>query len=184
VIPILIAGVIPQLPVSAEPQPWERVSRDLVTHDSIVIGERAARVWPLIEDNSRWKKGLKTQRLDGVLGQTGEVLAACDAAGKPLFYIENVEVVAGKRRTVKLYDAESRSLIGYASWELQEFSGKTRVSYHVYAEIALSAQDVKGVTARDLAHQQAQYTEENQRRFQAELRELKKLVETHAAAGP
>ena len=182
-IPILIVGVIPQS-VSAEAMPPKRVSRDLVTHDSIVINERAARVWPLIEDNSRWKKGLKTRHLDGVPGQTGEVLAACDAAGKPVFYIENVEVAANKRRTVKLYDAENRSLIGYASWVLEEFSGKTRVSYHVYAEIALSAQDVQGLTAPDLARQQAQYSEENQRRFQAELRELKRLVETHAAPDP
>ena len=95
-----------------------------------------------------------------------------------------MEVAANKRRTVKLYDAENRSLIGYASWELQEYSGKTRVFYHVYAEIALSAQDVQGLTPPDLAHLQAQYSKENQRRFQAELRDLKSLVETHAAPDP
>jgi hypothetical protein len=80
-IPILTVGVIPQS-VSAEAAPWKRVSSDLVTHDSIVINERAARVWPLIEDNSRWKKA--SDAAFGRFRQTGS-LEPCDAAG-PVFY--------------------------------------------------------------------------------------------------
>jgi hypothetical protein len=104
-----------------------------------------------------------------------------DSSSKPLFYMQNIEVVDSRRRTMKLYDADHGPLIGYASWELLDLGGKTRVSYHVYAEIPLPAEEARGKNPESLAQKQARYTAENKSRFHAELRALKRLIETPLA---
>lgn len=182
-IPILVGGWIPTLGLADAP-PWERINGDLVTHNSIVIDRPAGAIWPLIVDVTAWKRGATLRHLSGTRGQVGEIFEAMmnNASTKPLFYMQNIELVDHERRTVKLYAIDSGPLIGYASWELQEFRGKTRVSYDVYGEIPLPADNTKE-TAQNVAEQQALYTAENKARFQAELQELKRLIESQPVGG-
>jgi len=179
---IILGGWIPAL-ASPDVPAWERINLDLITHDSILIDRPPAAIWPLILDSSAWKKGVKALHVNGSRAQVGEVFAVTlgDSSSKPLFYMQNIEVVDSRRRTVKLYDADRGPLIGYASWELLDLGGKTRVSYHVYAEIALPAEETRGENPASLAQKQARYTAENKSRFQAELSALKRLIETPRA---
>ena len=107
-----------------------------------------------------------------------------DSTSKPLFYIENVELKKDKRRTIKLYGANNGPLLGYASWELEEHSGRTRVTYHVYAEILLTAQEINGLTTEDLSKAQAGYVADNEVRFRTELQDLKRRIELGSLKTP
>ena len=164
VLPIT-AGVVFSSLASAQPSQPERMSRDLLTHDSILIDSSAATIWPYILDPNSWKKGDRNEHLSGVAGQLGEVLVAKDgvAAVDPDFYLQNVELVPNKRRTIKLYASANGPLIGYASWELREENGKTRVTYHDFK----TDQGVRCLTTAEAA----------------ELAGLKKLIETQDAKG-
>jgi hypothetical protein len=175
----LLSGWTPAL-ASADAPAWERINLDLITHDSILIDRPPAAIWPLILDNSAWKQGVKALHVSGSRGQVGEVFAATlrDSSSKPLFYMQNIEVVDSRRRTIKLYDAGGGPLIGYASWELLDLGGKTRVSYHVYAEIPLPVEEARDKSPESVAKKQSRYTAKNRSRFQAELKALKRLIET------
>lgn len=181
----IVFGVLYASLVRAEPAPSERMSRELLTHDSVLIDSSAATIWPYILDPNSWKKGDRNEHLSGAPGQLGEILVAKDggAAAEPDFYLQNVELVPNKRRTIKLYASANGPLIGYASWVLHEENGKTRVTYHVFTENLLSPKEVKGLTAKQLAEAQRQFTNENETRFIAELAGLKILIETQEAKG-
>jgi hypothetical protein len=177
-IPKLLAALLSLICLAAVATP-PRLHIDLVTHNSVVIDRPAAAIWPFIVDITAWKSGPHVRHLDGPRDQVGEVFVANmpDSSSKPLFRLENVEFVPGQRRTIKLYGDETGSLIGYASWELQEVAGKTRVTYDVYSQIDLSGEDAKSATPQDLAAKRTQYETANATRFQSELQTLKHLVE-------
>jgi hypothetical protein len=147
---------------------------DLVTEDAILIDRSPAEVWPLIADESAWKKTVKLVHVSGPAQQVGEVFAASVPASGPdtLYYIETVDLETNRRRTLKLFNAAKGPLIGYASWELEVAGRGTRVTFRVFAELPASE--------ADLPRERMRSTADNQRRFRAELLELKRLAESPA----
>jgi hypothetical protein len=150
---------------------------DLVTHSEVVIDRPAAAIWPHIVDPNDWKQGAKLWHHTGPAGRRGEIFAAGDPArrDRPDFLIENVELVPNLRRTIKLY-LPSGTLLGYATWWLRETNGKTAVGYDVYSESPRA--ESKTAAGRDsvVAAERA-YVAGEQKRFDAELVALKRLVE-------
>ena len=146
---------------------------NLLTRDSVLIARPAQAVWPMIVHDSAWKKTVKLQHVDGPLDAAGEIIAARlgDPDSPILFYLQTMEMVPLKRRTMKLYNVAGGPLIGFASWELEQLHGQTKVTYRVYAEFPSSA--------APSPEQQQRYTSENETRFRQELATLKRLVEAH-----
>lgn len=170
------------LPVLAPPvlgSAQERPAVNLVTHSRILIDRRPAAIWPLIVEPSGWKQGLALVHRSGPPGEEGQVLAAIDP-GNPervVFLVENVEVVPGERRTIKLYEPGG-ALLGFALWTLDPEGDRTRVGYDVYSESRLPPGADGRVDPAALAALAREARETNQRRFDAELMALKRLVES------
>jgi hypothetical protein len=160
----------------ADGPPANRIATDLVLHSDVVIDRPAAAIWPYIVAPNIWKKGPKLNQVGGDAGKPGEIFAAVprENTGESVFYVKNVEVVPNERRTMKLYQDNNGPLMGYASWELEEENGRTRVSYHVYTESLLSKQ----ITTSKLSELEKQDMEQHDKRFREELLDLKKLVES------
>lgn len=156
-----------------------RLASNLVTHSEVTINRRAELVWPKVVDPNEWKQGLKIWHHAGPVGDVGEILAAGDPAdrSKVAFLIENVEMVPHRRRTIKLY-LENGKLLGYASWTLREGAGRTIVSYDVYSETLLEPAEAQSTTVEQLRAAEKAALATNQKRFDDELRGLKRLVET------
>ncbi len=154
-----------------------RPALNLVTHSTVTIDRPAALVWPHIAEVNAWKQGATLRHHDGPVGETGETLAAIDPANPEAigFYAENVEVVPGRRRSMKLY-LPSGVLIGFASWTLAEEGGRTAVSYDVYSEFLLEPAQLAAMTPAQRAEQQQSHTTMNQQRFDAELVALARLA--------
>jgi len=152
-----------------------RPAINLVTHSRVEISRGPSVIWPRIVDPSDWKQGLKLRHHAGTAGAACEVLAAVDPANpaEPAFLVENVELVPNVRRTIKLY-LPSGGLIGYATWTLEPKGASTVVGYDVYSETLVPAEAAR---TADLAEQQRAEHETNQKRFDAELVALKRLVE-------
>jgi hypothetical protein len=171
------AGVAAETPAQVPPRPnW-----GLYSHESILIDRPAAGIWPLILDTDQWKRELQHQHVSGAQGAIGEVVAHSVAKGQaPLFYSETVELVPNIRRTIKLYAPNPGPLIGFASWELEERKGKTRVTYHVYSETLLSNDELESQTTGQIAAAQKLSDSQNRARFRTELVQLKRLAEASA----
>lgn len=169
----MIALLAPVTPTAAQ---GVRAAADLVTHSMVTIDRPAARIWPLVVEPNQWKQGAKLWHVGGPVGAAGEVFAAGDPANRSAvaFYLENVELVPNRRRTVKLYLADG-TLLGYATWWLEEAGGRTRVGYDVYSETLRPAPDPADEGAR---RAEREAVAANQRRFDAELVELKRLAES------
>ncbi len=129
---------------------------NLVTHSSVTIDRPASAIWPQILDPTEWKHGAKLWHNGGPVGQVGEVFAAGDPADKTkvAFLVENVELVANQRRTIK-----------------------TVVTYDVYSETLIDPAQAKSMTVAQVLEAERTAFLANQKRFDEELRELKRLVE-------
>jgi len=182
IISLVLGGV--GIAADAPRQGTQRPSWGLYSHESILIDRPAADIWPFIVDTDQWKRALQHQRVSGTQGEIGEVVAHSIAKDQaPLFYSETVELVPNVRRTIKLYAPNRGPLMGFASWELEESKGKTRVTYHVYSE-TLSAKESESQTPGQTAEAQKLSDSQNRARFRAELVQLKHLVETSARVPP
>jgi hypothetical protein len=153
-----------------------RTASNLVTHSEVTIDRPAARIWPYLLDPNGWKQGAKAWHHAGPAGQVGEVFGAGDPAAKdqPAFLFENVELVPGRRRTIKL-SAPAGALLGYASWWLREQGGRTVVGYDVFTETLADAALVSAPAAE--GRRDAEAVIANKARFDQELLALKRLVE-------
>lgn len=145
-------------------------AHELISHQQIEIDRPAMRVWPHILDIGSWKKGNRLEHVAGERNAVGETFAALSVESRePDYYVKTVELVPAKRRTIKLYGTgPTAPLIGYASWELEEVDGRTRLSYHVYTDVP---------SEHESAESQSQYVATNNARFRAELQYLKELIE-------
>src|SRR5690348_1433023 len=90
---------------------------DLITRNDIVVEATPAQIWPHIVEVSAWKKGAKLLKIAGSAGQVGERFEAVmgDDPGEVIFYVENVEVIPQRCRTIRL-NAPDGKLLGYATW--------------------------------------------------------------------
>lgn len=149
----------------------------LVAQRSVTIDRSAMAVWPHIVEPSAWKQGNRLAHHSGPWGGEGEVFAARSAPGAaPDYYLVNAELVPYRRRTMKLVGTDG-TLMGFATYSLEERDGRTTVRYDVFAETRLPAGTTSGASdtarARAAAGQRA-----SAQRFDAELASLKRLVES------
>ena len=165
---------------SASAQP--RIATNLVTHSEVSIDRPAAIIWPWIVDPSPWKHGAALAHQSGPVGAVGDVFAARepDDRSKVAFYVENVELVPNRRRTIKIY-SPTMALVGYAAWTLAEAGGRTTVRYDVYSESLIEPAQAKSMTAAQIQEAERTVLAANQKRFDEELLELKRLAEAGRA---
>lgn len=151
----------------AQSAPEESRYLSLVTHNAVVIAAAPERIWPYIVEPGAWKAGARLVPVDGAEHLFKAVMP--DDPDTALFHVTNVEFDAPHRRTIRL-NALDGALIGFATWELAQAPGGTRVAYHVYTQQQMPT----GQPPIDReAYLQANYT-----RFQEELQALRRLVET------
>lgn len=176
---IALAAALGARPAAAQ----ARAAIDLVTHSEVTIDRPAAAIWPRILDPSAWKQGAKLTHHAGPAGAVGEIFAAVEPGtqDKVAFYVENVELEQGRRRTIKLLapggGGSGGALIGYASWTLTERGGRTVVRYDVYSETMLEPAQAAAMSAAERRAAERTARETNQARFDRELVALKRLVE-------
>ena len=91
--------------------------------------------------------------------------------------VKNVELVPNERRTIKLTLPGHGALIGYATWTLAGHDDHTLVTYDVYTETVLAAEDGSRLTPEQLAVMTREGYEANKPRFDRELVALKRIVE-------
>lgn len=151
--------------VPASAQPAAPAKWDLVTHNDVLIAAPPARVWPHIL-TLEWKMGPTLVGLPGDAHRYKAVMGG----GEALFYVEDVELVAPRLRTIRLNEPDG-TLLGYASLRLTPQGTATRVRYDVYSSLAMpSAADA------------AALRKESVTRFDRELRALKRIVEAGKGA--
>lgn len=105
-------------------------------------------------------------------------------SGEPLYYVENVELVPPRRRTIKLLQNRGGGLLGFASWGLSEQEGKTTVTYDVYAEVSPSTETLADLTATEREAFEMQSRTAQDARFRQELLDLKRLLEREDGEAP
>lgn len=171
----LLTLLVTPLPIAAQ---GARLATNLLTHNAIVIARPAAAVWPYIVDPSSWKQGNRLVHRSGPVGQVGEVFASVSAStpNDADYFVQNVELEPNRRRTIKLYGRDG-GMIGFAAFTLEESSGRTTVSYDVFAETILPPSRAQETTPQALAESERVAREANARRFDAELATLKRLAE-------
>jgi carbon monoxide dehydrogenase subunit G len=158
-----------------------RLVQELIAHNEVLIDRPATQIWPYIIEINGWKQGNRLVHVAGERGGLGEIFASVPRDkpdGEPSNYVQTVELTPRERRTIKIYGLERGPLIGFASWELEEKDGRTRVSYHVYTEVLLPLTSVESRTTNELEEAQRRYVLDNNTRFKAELQELKRIVES------
>jgi len=160
-------------------EPNRAPTLDLVTHNETLIAATPAKIWPFIVEPGAWKTGPSLIASNGDPAHLGEKFKAVmpDAPEKVLFYAQNVEIDAPRRRTLRL-NALDGALIGFAIWELTPQHGSTLVAYRVYSQIALPASAAGAEATADASAAQTNYFNSSYRRFTAELAALKLLVES------
>ena len=149
----------------------------LVVQRAITIDRSTVAVWPHIVDPTAWKQGNRLAHHSGPWGAEGEVFAALPpSGGAPDYFLVNAELVPYHRRTMKLVGTDG-TLIGFATYSLEERDGRTTVRYDVFAETRLPAGATAG--ALDTARARAAAGQRSSaQRFDAELAALKRLVES------
>lgn len=173
-----IAIVAALVAAAAPARAQQRLASTLITHNEITIARPAAAIWPRIVDPSAWKKGNALVHRAGTAGAVGELFAAVTVQhpDSAEYFVQNVELVAGVRRTIKLI-ATDGTLIGFASFSLVPSGGGTIVRYDVYGESRLPPELAAGRTAADVAAEDRAQAAREGARFQRELEALKRLVE-------
>lgn len=156
----------------------ERVATHLITHNQISIARPASALWPYIVDPSAWKQGNRLAHISGPVGETGELFAAVSMTGAkdPDYYVQNVELTANHRRTIKIVGRD-HALIGFAAFTLTESNDTTVVSYDVFSETLIPLARARQTTGEALAESERMARESSSRRFDSELAMLKKLAE-------
>lgn len=166
------------VPASASTS-WSRLATHLIAHNEVTINRSADRIWPYILELDDWKQGPKLEHVDGPVHQKGERFAAMmpKTSAEALYFVENVELIPNRRRTMKLYSRDQCALIGFASWELSENNGSTVVTFDVYAEYVASERIPVDQDAQKRAGAEDEMATVQNARFAAELLTLKGLVE-------
>ncbi|WP_396221750.1 hypothetical protein, partial [Gemmatimonas sp.] len=130
----LVATITPSSSPGQVPDATHLVAQRTVTIERTVMA-----VWPHIVEPSAWKQGNRLTHVGGPWGAAGEVFAARPAAGgAPDYYLVNAELVPYRRRTMKLVGTDG-TLMGFATYSLEEHDGRTTVRYDVFAETRLPA---------------------------------------------
>lgn len=111
---------------------------DFLTHSKVRIAAPPAAIWPHIVDVDAWKS---TQRLVHTGGEPGAVgerfnAVASEAKDVALFKVENAEMVARERRTIRLEGLDG-DFLGFATWEITPAGKDTIVAYDVYCRGAM-----------------------------------------------
>lgn len=159
----------------AEPRP---AMMDFVTHNEVVVKAAPSDIWPHIIKLSDWKKGDELILIHGNSEELGARFKALEGDPQTVaFYVENVELVTRRLRTIRLSGPDG-TLIGYASWHLIPQRRSTLVQYNVYCWVPVPLTTANGVSA-DVAEAKKSYYDANVSRFTQELVGLKKLVEGH-----
>ena len=111
---------------------------DFLTHNKVRIKASPAAVWPRIVDLEGWRTRQKLVLVHGALDQVGARFhaVASEAPDAPLFVVENAEMLAAQRRTIRLTGLDGH-FIGFATWELTPMDGETIVAYDVYSRDAM-----------------------------------------------
>jgi hypothetical protein len=129
---------------------------DFLTHSKVAIAADAATIWPEIVTPGSWRAGQQLVPIGGDAGRLGERFQAIypEAPETPLFFVENVELIAETRRTIRLEELDGR-VIGFATWELTPAEGGTVVAYDVYCRGAMlppgqSTEDLMAVAQRGM----------------------------------
>jgi hypothetical protein len=114
---------------------------DFVTHNKVKIAANADAIWPHILDVESWRGGGQTFiSVGGERGRVGERFHAfsAEAPDAPLYRIENVELIADQRRTLRMEKLDGQFL-GFATWELTSSGGETLVAHDIYCRSAMLA---------------------------------------------
>ncbi len=160
----------------AQSEPWVRHTIELNSRNSVTIDAPSEEVWPRILKVDGWKQGASLVTVDGVLGEVGAVHKAVLGSDDALFYVQDVEIIPSRRRTMKLFMPNGGSLLGFAIYELEPLAeDRTKVSYHVYSESPVP--DGLQGDADAVEELQMNSYEQNHARFLAELESLKELIE-------
>src|SRR5258706_14406728 len=164
--------------LAGEASAQSRPAMNLVTHSEVTIARAAAVIWPHIVDPNDWKQGSKLWHHSGPSAEEGEIFAAGDPAtkAKVAFFVENVELVPQKRRTIKIYLPDG-TLLGFATWTLRSAGAGTVAGYDVYSETRIDPGQAKAMSLADRLAAERLDREANEKRFDRELVELKRLVE-------
>lgn len=148
-------------------------SVDLISHDVVLIRAPGAKVWPHIVKPDGWKQGAALVAVPSNDGRARFKAIMPDRPETVVFYAEQVELVEGQRRTMRL-NAVDGTLMGYVSWVLTPQPGATLVEYHVYSTVNMP----QPATKEERLTLERDYRTTNQRRFVGELEALKRLVES------
>jgi hypothetical protein len=106
---------------------------DFLTHNKVRIAAGAEAIWPRIVDVDGSHSAQRLIPLNGDPGCVGARFHAVsrEAPDVPLFFVENVELATGQRRTIRL-DSLEGDFMGFATWELTPSGPDTIVAYDVY----------------------------------------------------
>lgn len=141
---------------------------DLVTHNAVEILAEPSVVWPFLLDADSWKQGAKPVRESGEPNAVGEVRGAREVVDgvEYVLTVETVVLDPPFRKVVKLLTG-SPDDPGWAAWQLVPHGGSTLAAYDLYSRHDIGG---TGMNADD-------YLAAHRLRFDAELAELKRLVE-------
>lgn len=151
------------------------VTIDFVTHSEIVVNADVGGIWPHIMKLSDWKKGPELVPIDGNSGNVGGRFKVVEGDPPQVAYIENVELVPGKLRTIRVDNPDG--LYGYATWRLTPQGQSTLVQYDVYIRTTMAVEGVRPSSADVAAAKKSVYAVQYSR-FAEELAGLKRLVES------
>jgi len=154
----------------------ERAAVNLNAYSQIEIDRPVATVWPYIVDTNSWKPERRLTHRSGPVGQVGEVLAIVGPTGKVWFLVENVELVANQRRTIKMYDPDGK-LLGFATWKLQATGDHTLIEYEIHGESLVAAAQAGQPGGKSVAEQEREGYAVNKKRIDVEFAALKRLLE-------
>lgn len=148
-------------------------SVDLISHEVVLVRATSSEVWPHIVKPDGWKQGAALVPMPSNDGRVRFKATMPDQPETVVFYAEQVELIEGQRRTMRL-NAVDGTLMGYSSWVLTSQPGATLVEYHVYSTVNLG----QPLTKEERLKFERDYQTTNQRRFVSELEALKRLVES------
>lgn len=145
---------------------------EIITRSRVAVARPAGEIWPHILEPNQWKQGAKLMPHENRF-------AAVGPDGTPVFLVDEVELVPERRRTIRLTSLDGINW-GWSTWYLEPAPGGTVAGYDVYSLMPVPLAALGG-TPEAARRQAAGLQRMNQERFDAELLELKRLVE--AAGG-
>ena len=117
----------------------QMIDVDFVVHCAIEVDAPRNTVWPFIVDTNSWM-GQHVRAVAGPAGKVGERFeVTMPGSDTVLFHLENVELEASRRRTLRVY-APDGTFYGYSSWAIADSNGGgTAVTYDVYCRYPMPA---------------------------------------------